>query len=42
MNTTLQMMMTRNSLNKTGSIGMSAANVTGKNKDFHSRIKEAE
>ena len=42
MNTTVQMMLTKNSLLKTGSVGVSGANVTAKSKDFHSKIREAE
>lgn len=33
---------TRNSFNKTGSVGMSNANITGKGKDFQGKIREAE
>lgn len=38
--TVQQMTMTRNSMNKTGTVV--GANITGKSKDFHGKIREAE
>lgn len=39
----LQLMQgTRNSFNRTGNVAMSNANITGKGRDFHGKIREAE